>query len=202
MTASRSAISLKKQPHQARGRASISAIVEAAAQLLEMQGLGAVNTNLIARRAGVGIGTLYQYFPSKEAVLAELLRRERRDLICEFEAALDQTLGAGLEPTVLALLRVAADHQLRRPKLGTALEYVERLLPLDQETADINGRIAALVASRLDQLQIADPELAARDVSALARGMIDASGLAGETDASSVVRRLAPAVLGYLKARM
>lgn len=201
MTPSRPEIALKKQPRQARARAAMAAIVEAAAQLLETEGLDAVNTNAIARRAGVSIGTLYQYFPSKAAVLAQLLRRERSDLICEVEVALDQTEGAGLEVTVLALLQAAANHQLRRPRLGAALDYVERLLPVETETAHVNGAIAALVARRLDALQIRDPELAARDVSALARGMMDAAGLAGETDGPAVVGRLAPAVLGYLRAR-
>ena len=56
----------RRSPRQARAQASVEAILEAGFQILEHEGEGALNTNLIAQRAGVSIGTLYQYFSSKE----------------------------------------------------------------------------------------------------------------------------------------
>jgi AcrR family transcriptional regulator len=66
----------RRRPRQARSRATWEAIVEAAAQILERKGPAAFNTNEVAERAGVSIGTLYQYFADKHAILAAAARRE------------------------------------------------------------------------------------------------------------------------------
>lgn len=66
--------SLKKQPLQARALFTVSQIKQAAAQVLRDQGRAGFNTNRVAEIAGVSIGTLYQYFPSKDVLLAELKR--------------------------------------------------------------------------------------------------------------------------------
>ena len=66
----------RQLPRQARSRATVDAILEAAAQLLEVVGERGFNTNAVAERAGVSIGSLYRYFPNKRAVLAALARRE------------------------------------------------------------------------------------------------------------------------------
>ncbi|MCA3366430.1 MAG: helix-turn-helix transcriptional regulator, partial [Roseomonas sp.] len=65
----------RKQPIQDRSRETVGAILEAAARILEAEGLEAANTNAIAARAGVSIGSLYQYFPDKVAIFAELIRQ-------------------------------------------------------------------------------------------------------------------------------
>lgn len=64
----------RKSPSQPRSRATYLAILEATAHILEAEGLDAANTNRIADRAGVSIGSLYQYFPGKTAIFAELIR--------------------------------------------------------------------------------------------------------------------------------
>src|SRR5271163_4144859 len=66
----------RRKPRQARSRLTWEAIVEAAAQILERDGAAAFNTNAVAERAGVSIGTLYQYFPDKQAILAAAAKRE------------------------------------------------------------------------------------------------------------------------------
>jgi AcrR family transcriptional regulator len=65
----------RKWPRQARSRATFDAIVEACARLLEDSELAAITTNQIAARAGVSIGSLYEFFPSREAILAVLTAR-------------------------------------------------------------------------------------------------------------------------------
>ncbi|MYE11616.1 MAG: TetR/AcrR family transcriptional regulator [Gammaproteobacteria bacterium] len=67
---------MRKQPRQRRARATVDAILEAAARILVASGYASASTNRIAGRAGVGIGSLYEYFPGKEAIFAELRRRE------------------------------------------------------------------------------------------------------------------------------
>jgi AcrR family transcriptional regulator len=66
----------RRKPRQARARATWDAIVEAAAQVLERDGLAGFNTTSVAERAGVSIGTLYQYFPDKQAILLAAAERE------------------------------------------------------------------------------------------------------------------------------
>lgn len=66
----------RRRPKQARSRATCDAILEAAAQILERDGATGFNTNAVAERAGVSIGTLYQYFPDKQAILLEAAARE------------------------------------------------------------------------------------------------------------------------------
>lgn len=65
----------RRKPVQSRSTATVEAIVEAAAQVFARHGYAAGTTNRIAVRAGVSIGTLYQYFPNKDAILVALVER-------------------------------------------------------------------------------------------------------------------------------
>lgn len=65
----------RKQPRQARSRATVDAILSAAAQVFVKHGYAAGTTDRIAERAGVSIGSLYQYFPNKDALLTALAQR-------------------------------------------------------------------------------------------------------------------------------
>ena len=79
MTIRRNArISSRKQPKQARSEALVAAILEAAVQVLAKEGAARFTTVRVAEKAGVSVGSLYQYFPSKDAIAVELLRRVRR----------------------------------------------------------------------------------------------------------------------------
>ena len=93
----------RRRPRQARSRATWEAILEAASQILERRGAAALNTNAVAERAGVSIGTLYQYFADKRAILLAAAERElaagapgddrRRRALIEALVAMLQTLG-------------------------------------------------------------------------------------------------------------
>ncbi len=65
----------KKQPKQDRSRVTVEAIIEATTRILKREGRAALTTNRIAQVAGVSVGSLYQYFPNKEALLAEVKQR-------------------------------------------------------------------------------------------------------------------------------
>jgi len=83
----------KKLPKQARSRASFDAVIEAAAQLLNGGTYEALTTNHIAERAGVSIGTLYEFFPNKETIIAELAGRRMRALLQAMHKAVPETQG-------------------------------------------------------------------------------------------------------------
>ena len=72
------ALRIRKVPRQRRAVHTVDALLEAAALVLEEDGLEGFNTNAVARRAGASVGSLYQYFPSKDALTLALLLREDR----------------------------------------------------------------------------------------------------------------------------
>jgi len=72
----KSLYSLRKTPLQNRSKATVDAVLEAGARLLLSVGYDNASTNKIAELAGVSVGSLYEYFPGKEAIFAEIRRRE------------------------------------------------------------------------------------------------------------------------------
>ena len=194
------ALDLHKRPKQQRSRNTVAVILAAAARILEDGGLEALNTNAIAERAGVSIGSFYQYFPGKEPVLAEMIRQERSKLLAEIEKQASGKRPRLLGDDVRAFIRLAVAHQLERPRLARALEYAEATLPLGAETSVLASRIADCAARILAHHRVPECRQAAFDTVALARGMIDAAGLAGETDKASLTLRVYRAAMGYLNA--
>jgi len=79
---------LRKAPSQTRALRTVDTLCEAAVRLLETEGEAGFTTNRVAQRAGYSIGTLYQYFPSKEAIVVALVRRQRERVMRELEALL------------------------------------------------------------------------------------------------------------------
>lgn len=198
MTAPRRSIDARKRPRQGRSAATVEAILEAAARILETSGLPALNTNAVAEKAGVSIGSLYQYFPAKEALLAALIRRKRARLIADIEREKSGADARDLHGVIDGLIRAAIAQPLERPGLVRTLERAEAMLPIDAETEVLKREIVAAVAEALSIHRVDDPQTAARDLAAMTRGMIDAAGLFGERDTASLESRLRRAVYGYL----
>lgn len=199
MSTSPTAIEPRKRPSQSRAAATFEAVLEAAARILEEDGLDAVNTNAVAERAGVSVGSLYQYFPSKQAILAELIRRERGSFLARITAVARNDIGEDASGTIAGLIDAAVAHQLDRPHMARALEYAECVLPLEEETQSLFESVVREIETVLRRYGIADPHTAARDVVALSRGLIDAAGLAGEKDSAALRERVSRAVTGYLR---
>jgi AcrR family transcriptional regulator len=89
-----SALRPRKKPRQPRSAETVASILEAAAQVLEAAGFEGFNTNAVARRAGVSIGSLYQYFPNKKALTIALIRRETDRFRADAVEALEEATGA------------------------------------------------------------------------------------------------------------
>jgi len=81
---------LRKTPSQTRALRTIDTLFEAAARILASEGESGFTTNRIAERAGFSIGTLYQYFPSKEAIVVAMVRRQRERVMRELDAVLER----------------------------------------------------------------------------------------------------------------
>src|SRR6195256_6876056 len=103
MAKAKQAIEIKRRiPRQARAGETVSLILEATAQILEAGGLPAFTTNAVAERAGVSIGTLYQYFADKNALIRALAERELQATLSRVRQAL---LGE-IDPTPEGRVRV------------------------------------------------------------------------------------------------
>ncbi|MCH8174626.1 MAG: TetR/AcrR family transcriptional regulator [Proteobacteria bacterium] len=198
MPKDQTAIHPRKRPRQARAAATFDAILEAAARILEKDGFDSVNTNAVAELAGVSVGSLYQYFPTKESILAELVRFYRNVLKEKVESAVAWGMDKTLEETIDLLLDAAVSHQLERPELALALEQVESILPLDKETLALTQTMVDNVEMLLSAHNVSNPGEASRDIVALVRGIVDAAGLAKEVDQAAIHRRVRRAVFGYL----
>ena len=192
-----SALRPRKKPRQPRSAETVASILEAAAQVLEAGGFEGFNTNAVARRAGVSIGSLYQYFPNKEALTIALIRRETERFRADAVEALAEATGAA---AIRHLISAAVRHQLRRPVLA-------RLLDIEESRPEFRGELSGLQAyeqllvailRRDDLAAQACPEVAAGDIVAMMRGIIDAAGERNERDLDDLGRRVCAAVFGYL----
>lgn len=116
-------ISLRKQPQQARSNELIAAVLEAAVQVLEKEGASRFTTARVAEKAGVSVGSLYQYFPNKAAILFRLQSDEWRqtaELWARILADTDRPALERLRALVHAFLRSECDEAKMRIALNDA----------------------------------------------------------------------------------
>jgi AcrR family transcriptional regulator len=116
-------ISRRKQPRQARSSDLVSAILQAAAQVLAQVGTRGFTTARVAERAGVSIGSLYQYFPNKAAILFQLQSDEWRDTSARLAAILETRgtpPGERLRAAVHAFVRSECEEAAMRRALDDA----------------------------------------------------------------------------------
>lgn len=190
----------RKKPLQARSAATVQAILEAAAHILDTDGLTACSTNAVALKAGVSIGSLYQYFPSRDAITKALILAQTTALLEEVEA-IDTRQGG--RAALRQLVGVAIAQQLDRPALARILDVEEQRLPIEPDLQSYAARLHAAMRGILAQPDMPhdaqQPEVAA-DVLAIIRGLVDAAGGRGESKSESVARRVLRAVFGYLDA--
>lgn len=189
----------RKQPRQKRSQDTVVVILEAAVEVICKHGLTELNTNRIAERAGVSIGSVYQYFPGREAILARLVRDMRSGMLEDFKAAIDDQCDTTLKSAVDALVSAALQHHLKNPYLTSCLEKAEEELPLDEETQELKVAMSAIVVSVLQHHAIPNPEKTAFDLVALSHGITHAATQSGQTDFVDLHMRVMRAVMGYLE---
>ena len=116
----------RRDPAQERSRQTVDAIVEAAGQLLVEHGRIGVTTNAVAERAGASIGSVYQYFPNKEAIFAALQERHRDQVMPLIQHTIARLGDPGLDvaDAMVGLMRAMAELHADAP---------ERLRAISQE---------------------------------------------------------------------
>ncbi len=190
----------RKAPRQARSSETVAAILDAAARVLEARGIEGFNTNAVAERAGASVGSLYQYFPNKDALVAALIRADSAAFAASIEAAVRDADGADLREGLARLVAAAVAHQLDRPRLARILDFEERRLPMDAEAREARRRLGALLVGFLgrhrEAIAVDDLPQAAADLVAIARGLIDEAD--ERADREALQARVRRAALGYL----
>jgi AcrR family transcriptional regulator len=120
----------RKMPKQARSRVTYDTIVEAGTQVLARNGLAGFTTNLVAQRAGVSIGSLYQYFPNKDALMVAIIAAQQDRQSETITDAAASMAHVSLPDAVRQLVRAAMHHHITNPLLATAIDHEEARLPI------------------------------------------------------------------------
>jgi AcrR family transcriptional regulator len=107
----------RKEPRQARSQATVEAILTATARVLVKYGYDHASTNRVAGAAGVSVGSLYQYFPTKEALVAALIDRHMSEMTALLEMNIDVVREAPLPLATRALVKLMLVAHAQNPKL-------------------------------------------------------------------------------------
>jgi AcrR family transcriptional regulator len=155
----------RKSASQERSRATVDALLEATARVLINEGYDRASTNRIAEVAGVSIGSLYQYFPSKEALVAAVIDRHTQEIS---EATRDALVKAAAQPIEVAAREFVAagiDGHRVNPRLhGVLAEQIPRVGRLENIEANVREGYALVrgyLEAHRDEIEVADLDLAA-----------------------------------------
>ncbi|ATB39076.1 TetR family transcriptional regulator [Cystobacter fuscus] len=203
----RNRASPRKRPRQERAKATVELILEAAAHVLVSSGYEGTTTKQVAERAGVSIGSLYQYFPSKEALVAMLVERLHQRVLGILADKLVPRPISDLAQEVRELVRALVDVYGVNPELQRVLlEQAPRIGPL-QVVQEIEARVEFLVQGVLSQnLEFERPRNLSLVVfiiiralrSAVWAAVVERPELIGTPE---LVEELSALVLGYLRPR-
>ena len=120
----------RKTPLQARSTVTVEAISEATIQVLLSHGAERLTTTRVAERAGVSIGTLYQYYPNKQALLFAVLEHHMNNVAAKIEAACEGACHKPLAEMIKQMVGAFVDAKMERADISVALYRV---------SADVGG---------------------------------------------------------------
>ncbi len=171
----------RKTPRQERSTASVEAILQATVQVLLMVGRANLTTTRVAQRAGVSVGTLYQYFPNKSALLQALLKRHLDGVADAVEVACQSLGGASLAAMAEGITGAFVKAKFQNIETSVALYAVSGDVEGKRIAAEMQARAVKAIAALLETAHphpVAEPDVAASTLlSAMAgvsRGMLEA----------------------------
>ena len=196
----------RRTASQQRSRLTVNALLEATARILIREGFDKASTNRVAEVAGVSIGSLYQYFPSKEALVAALIDRHNRRVMQAIQGELAEALDLSIEEAVRRLVTVAVRAHRIDPKLHRALtEQIPRVGRLEN-VEFFNRQYFVLfenyLKSRRDQISVADLGLAAfvcvTSIEALTHTAVLHRKMVCAEELEALIEQATRLVVGYL----
>ena len=158
------ATSPRKIATQERSRATVDNLVEATARILVKEGFDKASTNRIAEVAGVSIGSLYQYFPSKESLVAAVVERHQQKIMQTVRGELAQGLAQPVDQAMRQFVAVAVKAHRLEPQLHRVLAEqiprVGKLEKLETFSRENFSLFRSYLEGVSDQLGVEDLELA------------------------------------------
>jgi AcrR family transcriptional regulator len=154
----------RKLPIQARSNASVDAILKATVQVLLRVGKEKLTTTRVAARAGVSVGTLYQYFPNKSALLRAALKLHLEAIQAEVDKVCKAQQGQPVEQMAESLALAFLAMKMRQPRESRALYAVSS----DVEGAKIATGVYAQVNQAIVRLLQSAPEVLTKDLQLMA----------------------------------
>jgi AcrR family transcriptional regulator len=155
----------RKRPRQNRSKATVDSILEATARVLIAEGFDGLTTNGVAEAAGVSIGSLYQYFPNKEALVAAMIEHHLDTKNAITMSELQRVATLPLAQAVRVMIELTIGNYRKQPELKRVLiEQVPRVGRMAKVAALHAGTqqiISALFKARQSELSIRDPDTAA-----------------------------------------
>jgi AcrR family transcriptional regulator len=139
----------RKRPRQTRAKATVDAIVEATTQVLLEDGYDGFTTARAAERAGVSIGSLYQYFPNKAALASAVIERCCDHFVVAFEAALTERPRATLADCVRAIVDVTLVSHHLTPALHKLVLDLAPHIGVEEKVERVSRTAAEAIASAL-----------------------------------------------------
>ena len=194
----------RKQPRQERSAATVDAILDATARVLCKTGYDRASTNRIATAAGVSIGSLYQYFPSKEALVAALAGRHMAKMTALVRAKLTEVARAPMAIAVRTIIHAMFEaHAVDPPLHKVLIEQVPRIGRLENLRAvesEVETLVAALLEARKRELRRTDVETMAFVLITVVEAVTHAAVLADlePVRAHAVADELTNLVLRYI----
>ena len=201
----------RKIASQERSRATIDALVEATARILVKEGFDKASTNRIAEVAGVSVGSLYQYFPSKEALVFAVVECHQQQIMQTVRGELAEVLAQPVEKAVRKLVAVAVKAHRVDPKLHRVLAEqiprVGRLEKLESFNRENYTVFRTYLESHRDELRVDDLELAAfvcvTAIEALTHNaVLHYSKMLSDQTMEALINEGARLVTGYLKGEL
>jgi AcrR family transcriptional regulator len=198
----------RKQASQERSRATVDALIEATARILVRDGFDKASTNRIAAEAGVSVGSLYQYYPTKEALVVAVIDRHSREIMKVAHDTLAEVAAEPLEIGVRRLVAAAIEAHRIDPDLHRVLaEQIPRTGVLEgvEVFNPANYRLFRTYLERhVDELRAVDLELAAfvcvTSIEAVTHtAVLHRSELLSDAAAETLVDEATRLVLGYLR---
>ncbi|NKF21957.1 TetR/AcrR family transcriptional regulator [Solimonas marina] len=197
----------RKLPRQQRAQATVEAILDAAARILSGDGYAAMSTNRVAELAGVSVGSLYQYFPNKDALITALHERHGREIHEMLDVALTATAGGSLREIITALVQASLHGHLLDPQLHRVLEAELPFFdPPKSESDDhlgVHARIRSVLEAHREQIGPQDLDLATYMLITTVQALVHAAVIdppAAPLSTAQIEAATIEMVLGYLGA--
>jgi AcrR family transcriptional regulator len=206
--ARRPATKPRKHASQERSRATVDALIEATARILVREGFDKASTNRIAEVAGVGVGSLYQYYPGKEALVAAVIDRHNREIMQVVRGAAAEVVSQPVEKAVRRLVAVAIEAHRIDPRLhrvlAEQLPRTGRLADVETFNREAHALFRAYLERHRDELRIVDLDLAAfvcvTSIEALTHtAVLHRSELLTNEAVETLVDEATRLVVGYLR---